>query len=295
MFLKSPRAGTFPLGPDSEPSPLPSPQKGITPAQPVKEGISLERKLHAGFRVQKMREYLSATSPAPASVLHLPSPPSDAKFEEQRRDSAIGSVPILPKLKNDLLWLSLTLILKPTLLPAPVTCRICKQGIIPGNSIGAAAWRMHGCGHQFHVSCFRGLQFIKTSNSHNGPDSESPTTNPNSNNANEPCTTKCRSCENITYQIRILGRQETAARIVRLEDNLLPWLALLQHRRYRRASNFYRTVENGEEEEMVVFVKEGLNARYLRSEGLKGRRVEGMGVMGRERSKEEGENRRIKT
>jgi hypothetical protein len=282
MFRKPPRASTFPLGPESEPSPTPSAQEEEAPIEITREEVSPERKFQAAFRVQKMREYLSITPPASSSVSYLPSPSLGTKFEEQKRDSAIGSGPILPRLKNDFFWLSLTLILKPKLLPAPTICQICKQGICSRNPMGTAAWRLHGCGHRFHVSCLRGLEVMKTSNFCNDPNPEFSTTDPDSNDAPELCTTQCRACEILIHQMRSIGRQEISARIMRLEDNLLPWLAPLQHSRYRKTSKFYRTVEDREEEDMVVLVKGGLNARYLRNEGSKGANVEAMRHMGRE-------------
>jgi len=282
MFRKPPRASTFPLGPEYEPSPTPGPQKEEAPIELTREDVSPERKLQAAFRVLKMREYLSITPPVSASVSHFPSPSIYGKFEDQKRDSVIGSRLILPRLKNDFLWLSLTLILKPTLLPAPISCQICKQDIFSRNPMGAAAWRLHGCGHRFHVSCFRGLEVMKTSNFRNDPNPEPSTTGPDSNDATESFTTQCRACENLMHQMRSIGRQEISARIMRLEDNLLPWLAPSQHSRYRKASRYYRTVEDREEEDMVVFVKEGLNARYLRNEGSKGANVEEMRHMERE-------------
>lgn len=107
-------------------------------------------------------------------------------------------------LKQDFLWVAVTIIKAPR---GGLTCYGCKAEFTFPR---ARAWRLHGCGHFYHVSCFREL-LLKDANDRDVGLLESDEQEQN-----------CFSCHALRSSAQCLRTAEIRARIRRLENNLLP-------------------------------------------------------------------------
>lgn len=164
-------------------------------------------------------EYMRATRLPRAKILTnfcVRSPETDEpNVIQDRRDSTVadsdGALPVdqepqspqqieLSSLKTDILWQSLILIERHT---KSSKCQICRKVIMFPKE---KSWRLHGCGHHFHVNCFQKLDWlVATNTSHENSTKE-----------------KCNSCEQFYIQLRNVPLRVLHAMIKRFEHALLP-------------------------------------------------------------------------
>ncbi|KAF2797069.1 hypothetical protein K505DRAFT_358729 [Melanomma pulvis-pyrius CBS 109.77] len=276
---------------DAVPTSKENPWRGLMLAQ---------RKSQATARVHKLREYLSA-SPG--------SSPTGTKAiaGDQKRDSGTVFVPLLPRLQNDFLWLSLTPILRPTLSPAPIVCEVCKEDIFSGYPLSAAAWRIQGCGHQVHVRCLRKVDFgdceqddeadVRSEGDNTEPmddvqpglakrepkitgngrrwdpkwqrwESDTPESidiDEDAKTQRKAWHTKCNICQCLQRQARNSTKDSMDARILRLEENLLPWLGDWRCPG-RKKSPLCRTVSSHPKKNIPASANESAGASSLGSD-----------------------------
>ncbi|KAF2654329.1 hypothetical protein K491DRAFT_717260 [Lophiostoma macrostomum CBS 122681] len=241
-FLSPRRNGasrTFPFGPDSR-SLLPEPPVKKAPdiVEAQWENIPLYRRINAATRVAHMRatfiphsiEYRAladhnrcsdiqeeankedmGTDSTTAVDSQQSSPSSNIKISEGEAmlNNRSGTPNELPKLKEDALWISL--IYLPTAAVAG-SCVACNKDITFPK---ASSWRLHGCGHRYHLSCFRDLSWLYPTSSTTSTSTDTPTLKATKK-------TKCFRCENFRRQCCKIGIQNMHSRIDRLENLLCP-------------------------------------------------------------------------
>lgn len=104
-------------------------------------------------------------------------------------------------LRDDFLYLSLT----PISLPwRPITCISCSSPFEFPKNYG---WRVHGCGHTYHTSCFRSPLWRNLPTNNQSPKDQKP----------------CPQCSALRHQCHNLPHSVLLSRLDRLENTLLPW------------------------------------------------------------------------